>query len=166
MTIENKKANSLSLSFISLSHTCYNFFLNTGLCKLFEGCKSFSTECTSKCISGRVSCPFCEGLGKCDSGKTLDIQPVYDIHECLKLCKNNKAKNCLWISYDKETKLCWQFEECDNQTEEKQYVSSETTCPSYECNTIGHCKVRYTVEYCKEILWLQQAWHFILQNNV
>ena len=92
-----------------------------------------------------MSCPFCEELEKCDGGKTLDIQPVYDIHECLKLCKNKKAKKCLWISYDKETRLCWQFEECDNRTEEKQYVSSETTCPSYECNKIGHCEVRYYV---------------------
>ena len=132
-------------------------FLNTGLCKLFEECKSFSTECAFKCLSGQVSCPFCEELGKCDGGITLDIQPVYDIHECLKLCKNNKGNNCLWISYDKETRLCWQFEECDKRTEEKQYVSSEATCPSFECNKIGHCEVRCTVEYCKEILCLQRA---------
>ena len=55
----------------------------------------------------------------------------------------------MWISYDKETRLCWQFEECGHRTEENQYLSSETTCPSYECNRIGHCEVRYTVQSYK-----------------
>ena len=43
-----------------------------------------------------------------------------------------------------KSKFCYQYDDCKSVlTEEKEnFLSSETTCPSYECNKIGHCEVR------------------------
>ena len=114
------------------------------LCKLFDGCKTFSTECPRECISSQVSCPFCNEVGKCDGGMTQNIDLVNDVHECLELCRNNKDQDCSWISYDSESKFCYQYDKCKSVlTEDKEnFLSSETTCPSYECNKIGYCQVR------------------------
>ena len=115
------------------------------LCRLFGGCKTFSTECPRECISSQVSCPFCNEVGKCEGGNMVDLGPAENVHKCLKLCKKNQG--CSWISYDSESKFCYQFDNCTSVSTEdnKNYLSSETTCPTYECNKIGFCQVRYTV---------------------
>ena len=75
---------------------------------------------------------------------TQNIDLVNDVHECLELCRNNKDQDCSWISYDSESKFCYQYDNCKCVlTEDKEnFLSSETTCPSYECNKIGYCQVR------------------------
>ena len=77
------------MSFAKIEKGCQYFTHHNNLCKLFATCENFSPVCTTydckDSLSGEVTCPVCEKIGKCQTTSVLGVSFLKDITECHKV---------------------------------------------------------------------------------
>ena len=55
-----------------------------GNCILYEGCKNFNSSYINS-VSGEVSCPVCERVGKCLNSTVLGVKFLDSVTKCLRV---------------------------------------------------------------------------------
>ena len=131
-------------------------------------------------INGSINFDFFVGVIECDKvGKCSGTKSKFYLgktkEECLKLCFDNDAQfssGCSWISYNEKAKLCYNFDNIDEQktcdTECYEAGMGKASCDTHYTSSQIECKLPCRLEtgQCAVSFWYQRSYQIWLDKII